>query len=177
MTVGGSTSGSATTAPTTPFSRDAVCASHHAIGVPMTSSSAVVSDASSSVSAMAWRSAWSIGMFGSELIAVRLDDRRGLRAFQIIGELLRDGVVLALLKDDRVLPDRLVQRSRHDPRRAARDLAVLVDLRQRDEAEFRVARRDELLRLRDVLPFDDLRRHGLRQSEPGERLRRGEAVG
>ena len=179
MTVGGSTSGSATTAPTGPLSRERVRASHQAIGVPMISSRTVVSDASWMVSQMASKSAWfsGIGCGSLQGVAERLDDRRGLRSLQILDERLRGRIVLALREDHRVLLDRLVQRLRHHPRRAARDLAVLVDLRQRHEAEFGIAGGDELLRLRDVLPFDDLRRDRLREAELVERLRRGEAVG
>ncbi len=46
MTVGGRTIGSATVACTTGFHREADCASHQAIGVPMIISSSVVTAAS-----------------------------------------------------------------------------------------------------------------------------------
>jgi hypothetical protein len=49
--------GSATTAPTGPFHQERVRASHQAIGVPITSSSVVVTLASLRVSQMAARSA------------------------------------------------------------------------------------------------------------------------
>ena len=53
MTVGGSTSGSATTAPIGPAQRERVCASHQASGVHSSMSSTVVTLASLSVSQMA----------------------------------------------------------------------------------------------------------------------------
>ena len=57
MTVGGSTIGSATTAPTAPLSGERVRASHQASGVPSSSRIKVVSPASLSVRPMAARSA------------------------------------------------------------------------------------------------------------------------
>src|SRR6476620_202314 len=106
MTVGGSTSGNATIAPTGPFSRERVRASHNASGVPTISSISVASDASWTVSQIASKSARVSGiLLQLQLVAVRLDDGGGLRSLQIIDELLRDGIVLALVQDHRVLPD------------------------------------------------------------------------
>ncbi len=62
MTVGGSTSGSATTAPTGPRSQERVRASHQATGVPMISRITVVRLASLTVSQMAPRSLASSGI-------------------------------------------------------------------------------------------------------------------
>lgn len=56
MTVGGKTKGRATTAPTGPFQREAVCASHHASGVHRTSSKKVVTEANSNVNVTAAQS-------------------------------------------------------------------------------------------------------------------------
>jgi hypothetical protein len=55
--VGGSTSGNATTAPTTPFHFERVCANHQAMGVPTTIKISVVMLANLKVSQTAAQSA------------------------------------------------------------------------------------------------------------------------
>ncbi len=65
----------------------------------------------------------------------------------------------------------------HDPGRPAFDLAILVDLRQGDKAQLGIAGGDELERLGDVLPFDQLGLGGFGQFQLVQHLGGGQAVG
>ncbi len=83
---------------------------------------------------------------------------------------------LALVEDDRVLLDRVVHLGGDDPGRTAGDLAVLVDLRQGDEAQLGIAGGNELIGLGDVLAFDDLVLDLVGQAQLGQYLGCGQAV-
>src|SRR5574343_879514 len=127
MTEGGNTSGSVTRAPTGSRQREGVRASHQASGVPSTSSSAVVTAARRSVSAMAGQvsglrarsvmRAWR----GSELVAVRQDGLPRSGVAQVVYEGLGRCIVLAGFEQHRVLADGVVPVAGHAPGRAGGD--------------------------------------------------------
>ena len=90
------------------------------------------------------------------------------------------GEPTARQRTDRVEPipvGRGEQLGRHDPGRPAAELTVLIHLRQRDKAQLGVTGGDKLMRLGDVLPFDQLVLHCRAQAELAQHFSGCQAVG
>src|SRR6185437_4637077 len=89
-----------------------------------------------------------------ERIAELLDDRPRLRTLEESEEGLRGLAACSGLQKHGVLTDRRMKFQRNFP---PRPLRLPMKLRQRDEAQLRISRVDELERLRDAVALDDLR--------------------
>src|SRR5690606_3436176 len=134
-----------------------VRASHQAIGVPIKSSSTVTTLASFSVSAMAVRSDELMARGPrSEGVAEGSDHRLGCFRAQVRDQRQSRRLARATAQHDRLLAQRAVERFGHEPDRALAHLPILEELRERDEAELRVAARHELVRLRDAFALHEL---------------------
>src|ERR1700694_2383516 len=158
-TVGGSTSGNATTAATASFHRAFERASHHATGVPTMSRRTVVIDASASVSRMGDQRSSDPSMHNPvDLALLRpvselLDHRRCFRTFQERHERPCRLVAGAILQKHSILADGSVKICRNDPTGST---LPFDDLRQRNESELGVFCIHELESLRDVAALHDL---------------------